>query len=132
MTHSCALRLLTRATSASCVVSCPFFPGESLPIFVGAVMPMCVTNEGLPVLTPSYHHLLLLLLLCLTIPQEVEQLCQFLDFGGPAMVKCSKVHTLPTIAFTIGGKEFSLTPEQYILKIDAGRVLSTRTCVRVS
>jgi hypothetical protein len=36
------------------------------------------------------------------------------------MVKCSKLHQLPTIAFTIGGKEFALTPEQYILKIDAG------------
>jgi phytepsin len=36
------------------------------------------------------------------------------------MVQCSKLHQLPTIAFTIGGKEFALTPEQYILKIDAG------------
>lgn len=24
-------------------------------------------------------------------PQEVEQLCELLDFGGPAMVTCSKV-----------------------------------------
>jgi phytepsin len=36
------------------------------------------------------------------------------------MVKCSNVHKLPTIAFTIGGREFQLTPEEYILKIDAG------------
>ena len=36
------------------------------------------------------------------------------------MVKCADVHKLPTIAFTIGGKDFMLTPEQYILKIDAG------------
>lgn len=44
-----------------------------------------------------------------------------LDFGGPAMVKCAKVKQLPTIAFKIGGREFMLAPEQYILKIDAGQ-----------
>lgn len=52
--------------------------------------------------------------------QEVEGLCTMLDFGGPAMVKCSKVKQLPTISFKISGKEFMLEPEQYILKIDAG------------
>lgn len=53
--------------------------------------------------------------------QEVEQLCGLLDFGGPAMVQCKEVPRLPTIAFKLGGKEFVLAPEQYILRIDAGR-----------
>ena len=48
-------------------------------------------------------------------------MCNLLDFGGPAMVTCSKVKDLPTLTLTIGGREFTLTPEQYILKIDAGR-----------
>jgi len=39
------------------------------------------------------------------------------------MVKCADVKKLPTIAFKIGGKDFELQPEQYILKIDAGEVL---------
>eukprot|EP00775_Hariotina_reticulata_P009501 gene9501-9664_t len=50
---------------------------------------------------------------------EVEHLCSMLDFGGPAMVKCADVKKLPTIAFKVGGKDFELQPEQYILKIDA-------------
>jgi len=54
------------------------------------------------------------------IEQEVEQMCNLLDFGGPAMVTCSKVKDLPTLTLTIGGREFTLTPEQYILKVDAG------------
>lgn len=37
------------------------------------------------------------------------------------MVKCSKVHSLPTINFRVGGRDFNLAPEQYILKIDAGK-----------
>lgn len=54
------------------------------------------------------------------IEEQVEGLCTLMDFGGPAMVECAKVKKMPTIAFKIGGKEFTLTPEQYILKIDAG------------
>jgi hypothetical protein len=29
--------------------------------------------------------------------QEVEALCDMLDFGGPAMVQCAKVKSMPTI-----------------------------------
>lgn len=54
------------------------------------------------------------------IEEEVESLCALLDFGGPAMVKCAAVPSLPTIAFKIGGRQFELAPEQYVLRIDAG------------
>ena len=53
-------------------------------------------------------------------PLEVEQLCQLVDFGGPAMIECSKVSKLPPITLSIGGRDFALAPEQYILKVDAG------------
>ncbi|KAF6253148.1 aspartic proteinase [Scenedesmus sp. NREL 46B-D3] len=54
------------------------------------------------------------------IEQEVEALCGMLDFGGPAMVECAKLKAMPTISFTVAGKQFMLTPEQYVLRIDAG------------
>lgn len=49
--------------------------------------------------------------------KAVEQICDLMSFGGPAMVDCDRVHRLPTITFTIQGKDFALTPEQYIMKI---------------
>jgi phytepsin len=52
--------------------------------------------------------------------QEVEALCDMLDFGGPAMVECAKLKSMPTISFTIAGREFMLAPEQYVLRVDAG------------
>lgn len=27
------------------------------------------------------------------------------------------LHTMPTITFSIGGKDFALTPDQYVLKV---------------
>jgi hypothetical protein len=52
--------------------------------------------------------------------QEVEALCDMLDFGGPAMVQCAKLKSMPSISFTVAGREFMLAPEQYVLRIDAG------------
>ncbi|KAF8060302.1 APA1 [Scenedesmus sp. PABB004] len=54
------------------------------------------------------------------IEEEVESLCTMLDLGGPAMVSCAKVRSLPTIAFTLGGRTFELAPEQYVLRVEAG------------
>jgi Eukaryotic aspartyl protease len=36
------------------------------------------------------------------------------------MVKCGRVKSLPEVSFSIGGRNFPLTPEQYVLRIDAG------------
>ncbi|KAF5760506.1 putative phytepsin [Helianthus annuus] len=39
---------------------------------------------------------------------------------GQSSVDCAKITSLPTISFTIGGKEFELSPDQYILKVGEG------------
>ncbi|XP_047327417.1 aspartic proteinase A1-like isoform X2 [Impatiens glandulifera] len=47
----------------------------------------------------------------------VNQLCESLPSPmGESVVDCNTLSTLPTITFTIGGKSFDLTPEQYIIK----------------
>ncbi|XP_072348479.1 cathepsin D-like [Scyliorhinus torazame] len=38
-------------------------------------------------------------------------------FHGEYLIGCEKIPTLPVITFTVGGKGFSLTGEQYVLKI---------------
>lgn len=38
-------------------------------------------------------------------------------FGFQYMVSCDKVPSLPVITFNIGGKPFSLSGDQYILKV---------------
>lgn len=43
------------------------------------------------------------------------------------MVSCDKVPSLPTITFNVGGKSFSLSGEQYILKVFSTRQHSSRT-----
>lgn len=37
----------------------------------------------------------------------------------PAQPDCAKISTYPNLTFTIGGTEFVLRPDQYILKITA-------------
>ncbi|NP_001296757.1 cathepsin D precursor [Clupea harengus] len=39
---------------------------------------------------------------------------------GEYMIDCKKVPTLPTISFNVGGKTYSLTGEQYVLKESQG------------
>jgi len=36
--------------------------------------------------------------------------------SSQAVVDCGKIPTMPTVTFTIAGKAFELTPEQYVLK----------------
>lgn len=54
------------------------------------------------------------------IADAVGQMCDSFGFGGPAVVDCDRLATLPDVSFTIAGKKFSLTPEQYVLRVDAG------------
>lgn len=56
------------------------------------------------------------------IEDKLAGLCDALSFLGTsqAVVDCDKLSQLPDVSFTIAGKEFGLTPEQYILKVDAG------------
>ena len=37
--------------------------------------------------------------------------------NGQAVVDCNKLGSMPDVAFTISGKNFTLTPEQYVLKV---------------
>lgn len=37
----------------------------------------------------------------------------------PQAVDCAKLDTLPNVTFTIGGKDYVLTPEMYVLKVTA-------------
>ena len=43
---------------------------------------------------------------------------ELLNPGGPAMVDCDKLDSLPDVGFTISGKEFTLSPEQYVLQVE--------------
>ncbi|KAK9074152.1 hypothetical protein SSX86_006749 [Deinandra increscens subsp. villosa] len=53
----------------------------------------------------------------------VNELCDRIPSPmGESAVECRSLSSMPNIAFTIGGKSFELTPEQYILKIGEGEV----------
>ncbi|PON91933.1 Aspartic peptidase [Trema orientale] len=53
----------------------------------------------------------------------VNQLCERLPSPmGESAVDCDGLSTLPNVSFTIGGKTFELTPEQYVLKVAQGDV----------
>ncbi|GFS14853.1 cathepsin D [Elysia marginata] len=55
--------------------------------------------------------------------EEIEKLnakigaTKFIE--GEYLVVCAQIPTMPNITFTIGGKKFVLTPEQYVLKVTA-------------
>ncbi|CAI0436365.1 unnamed protein product [Linum tenue] len=39
---------------------------------------------------------------------------------GESVVECAGLSTMPNVSFTIGGKVFELTPEEYVLKVGEG------------
>ncbi|XP_039048565.1 aspartic proteinase-like [Hibiscus syriacus] len=57
------------------------------------------------------------------ILEYVNQLCDRLPSPmGESVVDCDGLSSMPSVSFTIGGKIFELTPEQYILKVGEGDV----------
>ncbi|KAK9868596.1 hypothetical protein WJX84_006913 [Apatococcus fuscideae] len=60
-----------------------------------------------------------------TVQQIIDSLngvCETLTFLGnsQAVVDCAKLPTMPDITLKIAGRDFVLTPDQYVLKVDAG------------
>ena len=53
------------------------------------------------------------------IEQGLMTICDTLSFisSSQAVVECSKIPTMPNVTFEIGGKDFVLTPEDYVLKV---------------
>ncbi|KAL6199399.1 hypothetical protein ACLB2K_029183 [Fragaria x ananassa] len=53
----------------------------------------------------------------------VNQLCDRLPSPmGESAVDCAGLSSMPSVSFTIGGKQFDLAPEQYVLKVGEGEV----------
>ncbi|XAR52759.1 Phytepsin [Bertholletia excelsa] len=53
----------------------------------------------------------------------VNQLCESLPSPmGESAVDCDNLSNMPTLSFRIGSKDFSLTPEQYVLKTGDGMI----------
>ncbi|XWS11241.1 hypothetical protein CRYUN_Cryun38cG0067300 [Craigia yunnanensis] len=53
----------------------------------------------------------------------VNELCDRLPSPmGESAVDCNSLSSMPNVSFTIGGKIFELSPEQYILKVGEGDV----------
>uniref|UniRef100_A0A7C8ZJU8 Peptidase A1 domain-containing protein n=1 Tax=Opuntia streptacantha TaxID=393608 RepID=A0A7C8ZJU8_OPUST len=51
----------------------------------------------------------------------VNELCNRLPSPmGQSSVDCDRITSMPPVSFTIGGKNFELSPEEYILKIGEG------------
>ena len=53
------------------------------------------------------------------IEQNLETICDTLSFlaSSQAVVDCNKIPTMPNVTFTIGSKDFTLAPEDYVLKV---------------
>jgi phytepsin len=54
------------------------------------------------------------------IVNEVKRVCDMVpSTGGTAAVDCDALPRMPNVDFVIAGKPFTLTPDQYVLKIAA-------------
>ncbi|CAH2047999.1 unnamed protein product [Thlaspi arvense] len=57
------------------------------------------------------------------IVNYINDMCERMPSpNGESAVDCSQLSKMPTVSFTIGGKVFDLTPEEYVLKIGVGPV----------
>ncbi|KAI5069998.1 hypothetical protein GOP47_0014341 [Adiantum capillus-veneris] len=55
------------------------------------------------------------------IKSYLNNVCEHLpNLNGEAAVDCDQVDSMPDVTFTIGGTQFKLTAEQYILKVGEG------------
>ncbi|AQK41995.1 Aspartic proteinase A1 [Zea mays] len=55
------------------------------------------------------------------ILQYANQLCERLPSpNGESTVSCQEISKMPSLAFTIANKTFTLTPQQYIVKLEQG------------
>nr|GLL23013.1 cyprosin-like [Ipomoea trifida] len=53
----------------------------------------------------------------------IDQLCDRLPSPmGESSVDCTNLASMPRISFTIGGKSFELTPDEYVLQVGKGAV----------
>lgn len=62
--------------------------------------------------------------------QGLEKLCELIGRGqasGEAFIDCDKIPTLPDLVFTIGGRDFPLSPEDYVLKVRVCNAHKNRT-----
>ncbi|KAL4434312.1 hypothetical protein ABPG75_000753 [Micractinium tetrahymenae] len=55
------------------------------------------------------------------ILHQLDRACETFSFGsgGESVVDCKALHTMPSITFTVSGKDFTLRPDQYVLKVGA-------------
>ena len=53
------------------------------------------------------------------IEENLENICNTLSFlaSSQAVVDCEKIPTMPNVTFTIGEKDFTLTPNDYVLQV---------------
>jgi phytepsin len=56
------------------------------------------------------------------IEENLERVCDTLSFlaSSQAVVDCEKIPSMPNVTFTIEGKDFTLTPSDYVLQVGAG------------
>ncbi|KAK2396147.1 aspartic proteinase [Trifolium repens] len=52
--------------------------------------------------------------------KHVDELCERLPNPvGESFINCSSISSMPHITFTIGNKLFSLSPEQYVRRVES-------------
>ena len=53
------------------------------------------------------------------IEENLETICDTLSFlaSSQAVVDCDKIPHMPNVTFTISGKDFVLTPQDYVLQV---------------
>ncbi|BBN09637.1 phytepsin [Marchantia polymorpha subsp. ruderalis] len=57
-----------------------------------------------------------------SIQNYLNDICEHLPSpNGESLVDCDSLYSMPNVAFTIEGKTFELTPQQYVLKVGDGK-----------